>query len=55
MQIFELAGHNRAKRCYVWSYDEGGKSYYTTLLELPPVIDAESAVKVAIASKAQRK
>lgn len=54
VQVFELVGHNRAKRIYVWNYDEGGRSYYTTVLEIPPVNDAESAVKVAIASKARK-
>ena len=53
VQVFELTGHNRAKRCYVWNYEDGGRSYYTTVLELPPVTDAESAVKVAIAAKAR--
>jgi hypothetical protein len=54
VHVFELNGHPRAKRCYVWNYDEGGESHYTTVLELPPVTDAESAVKVAIAAKARR-
>jgi hypothetical protein len=55
VHVFEVKGHNRAKRIYVWDYqDDEGKSRYTTVLELPPVTDAKSAVKVAIASLARR-
>ena len=54
VQVFEVAGHNRAKRVYVWDYQDEGKSHYTTVLEIPPVTDAKSAVKVAIASLARR-
>jgi hypothetical protein len=39
--------------CYAWSFLENGKPEYTTVLEIPPVDSAESAVKVAIASKAR--
>jgi hypothetical protein len=52
---FELEGHPKAKRCYAWSYIEDGEPQYTTVLEIPPVDSPESAVKVAIASKARSK
>jgi hypothetical protein len=55
VQVFELSGHNRAKRCYVWNYEDGGRSHYTTVLELPPVTDAESAVRISIAAKARQR
>ena len=50
---FELEGHPKAKRCYAWSYMEDGELQYTTVLEIPPVDSPESAVKIAIASKAR--
>jgi hypothetical protein len=40
-------GHPKAKRCYGWSYDE--PEQFITILELPPVTDANSAVKVGVA------
>jgi hypothetical protein len=53
--IFLLAGHPRARRCYAWGFprsDEAGPRDITTVLELPPVVSAETAVKSALASKA---
>ena len=51
VQVFELSGHNRAKRCYVYNYKESGEWFYTTVLEVPPVVDAESAVKAGMARR----
>jgi hypothetical protein len=70
VEVFELTGHPRAKRCYAWGdmpYDTtagretrpGSASHslrqsFTIVLEIPPVISAETAVKVAIASASRR-
>jgi len=54
--IFLLDGHPRAKRCYAWgvpSDDEAASREIITVLELPPVVSAETAVKSALASKAR--
>jgi hypothetical protein len=53
VESFALTGHPKAKRCYAWSFLENGQPQYTTVLEIPPVDSPESAVKVAIASKAR--
>ncbi len=53
VETFELGGHPKAKRCHAWSYEENGETQFVTVLELPPVDSAETAVKVAIAAKAQ--
>ena len=53
VEIFDLTGHSKAKRCYAWSYLENDEPQYTTVLEIPPVNSAETAVKVAIAAKAR--
>jgi len=53
VEAFDLLGHPKAKRCYAWSYEENGEAQYVTVLELPPVDSAETAVKVAIAAKAR--
>ena len=46
VEVFDLTGHPKAKRCYGWSYEE--PEQFITILELPPVIDAKSAVKVGV-------
>ena len=47
VKVFDLFNHPRAKRCHTWSWDEPEK--FITVLELPPVTDAQSAVKVGVA------
>lgn len=51
VEIFDLTGHPKAKRCYAWAEMENDEPQYTTVLEIPPVDSAETAVKVAIAAK----
>jgi hypothetical protein len=54
VEIFELAGHARAKRCYAWGLpDELGTLQIVTVLEIPPVNSALMAVRVALASGAR--
>jgi hypothetical protein len=36
VEIFELIGHSKAKRCYAWSYLKNDEPQYTTVLEIPP-------------------
>ena len=55
VETFELHGHPKAKLCHAWSYEENGETQFVTVLELPPVASAETAVKVAIAANARRK
>lgn len=47
VEVFDLDGHPKAKRCYGWSYGE--PEQFITILELPPVDSPESAVKVGVA------
>lgn len=46
VEVFGLDGHPKAKRCYGWSYGEPEE--FITILELPPVDSAQSAVKVGV-------
>jgi hypothetical protein len=51
VEVFDLTGHPKAKRCYAWSYPERGKDQderFVAVLELPPVVSAETAVRVQI-------
>jgi hypothetical protein len=51
VEAFELTGQPRAKRCYAWSFIENDELQYVTVLEIPPVDSAETAVKIAIAAQ----
>ena len=56
VEVFDLNGHPKAKRAYAWSYGEPEE--IITILELPPVTDAPSAVKVGVSyqiKKARKK
>ena len=50
---FELDEYAKAKRCYAWAHIEDGEPQYTTVLEIPPVNSAESALEASIATKAR--
>ena len=47
VEVFDLTGHPKAKRCYGWTYGEPEE--FITILELPPVDSPQSAVKAGIA------
>ena len=53
VETFRLGGHPKAQRGHAWSYEEHGETPYVTVLELPPVDSAETAVKIAMAGKAK--
>lgn len=56
VEVFDLDGHPMAKQCYGWSYGEPKK--LITILGMPPVTDAQSAVRVSMAyqiKKARKK
>lgn len=52
VEVFDLAGHPKAKRCYGWTYGEPEE--FITILELPPVDSAQSAVKVGVAHQIKK-
>lgn len=55
VEVFALTGHPKAKKCYGWSFeDDSGKMRHITVLEIPPVVSAQTAVKAAIASGEQK-
>ena len=58
VEVFDLAGHPKAKRCYGWSHPDGPDDKderFVAVLELPPVESAKTAVQVAIVSEMKRK
>ena len=57
VEVFDLTGHAKAKRCYAWGYPnekEPDRLDVVAVLEIPPVVSPETAVKVAIAAQAKR-
>ena len=54
VEKFALLEHLKAKWCYAWSFKDGPETRYITVLELPPVESPQTAVRSAIASKAQK-
>ena len=49
VRVFRFMDHPKARRCYAWIYRHGEERKSVTVLELPPVESAESAIKAAIA------
>ena len=51
VEVFELIGHPKAKRCYGWSQAEGPDAKderYVCVLEIPPVMNSITAVRLQI-------
>lgn len=51
VEVFQIRGHPKANRAFAWSHVAGTndqQTRYITVLELPPVDSAQTAVKAAI-------
>ena len=56
VEVFEIRGHQTAKRCYAWAHDtDNTGKRFVAVLELPPVDSAQSAVKAAIVEEYKSK
>ena len=53
VEVFALVGHPTAKYAYAWTYREGNQNKTTVVLKIPPVDSPQTAVRIAIASKAR--
>lgn len=56
VEVFDLVGHPKAKRCYAWSHVHGEKDdqrRFVAVLELLPVDSAKKAVQAAIVEQAK--
>jgi hypothetical protein len=58
VEVFDLTGHPKAKRAYGWSHrdgenDEGER--FVTVLEIPPVESALTAVRVSIVADGKKR
>jgi len=51
VEVFDLTGHPKAKRCYGWSHPEGEDNKgerFVAVLEIPPVVSPVTAVRASI-------
>ncbi len=51
VEVFELKGHPKAKKCYAWGQASAENDHgvrYLAVLEIPPVISPSAAVRAAI-------
>ncbi len=56
VEVFELTGHPKAKRCFAWSHLEGEqdeRTRFVAVLEIPPVDSPRKAVQAAIVSQSK--
>ena len=55
VQVFSVQ-HPKANRAYAWSHavGDGGKRRFHAVLGMPPVVDAVTAVRAAIAAEGKR-
>ena len=55
VEVFNIAGHPKAKRAFAWNFEKSGKRMSTAVLEIPPVDSPQSAVKMAIVAEAKKR
>ena len=58
VEVFNLTGHPKAKRAYAWSHREGPNDEgerFVTVLEIPPVVSALTAVQASIMADAKKR
>jgi hypothetical protein len=54
VEVFALSGYPNVGHCYAWGYPNEKQPYkldVVAVLEIPPVVSAETAVKTAIAGR----
>jgi hypothetical protein len=54
VEVFDILGHAKAKRCFAWGYQEHGQNHAVAVLEIPPVVSPETAVKAAIVAEGRK-
>ena len=58
VEVFDLTGHPKAKRAYGWSHLDGKndeEERFVTVLEIPPVESALTAVRVSIVADGKKR
>jgi len=52
VEVFDLTGHPKARRCYGWAHGE--PEAFVGILEVSPVTDAYTAVKVGLSGQIKK-
>lgn len=56
VEVFRFLDYPKIERCYAWRLHDGTQYHYATVLEIPPVKDARTAVQAwVMASTKSRK
>ena len=56
VEVFALLGHDDALRCYAWGHlHQDGKWEVTTVLAIPPIVSASSAVVAAFVARVKER
>lgn len=58
VEVFDLAGHPKAKRAYGWSHldkPDDSEERFVTVLEIPPVESAKTAVMASIMADGRKR
>jgi hypothetical protein len=58
VEVFDLEGHPKAKRCYGWSHPTGKDDKaerFVTVLEILPVVSAATAVRASVVGDSKGK
>jgi hypothetical protein len=52
VEVFDIRGHAKAKRCYGWGYSTNDdQRRYVAVLGLPPVTSPQTAVQAAVVAE----
>jgi hypothetical protein len=57
VEVFDFMGYPKAKRAYAWSHLDGAndeRTRFVAVLEIPPVVSAETAVRVQIVADTKK-
>jgi hypothetical protein len=57
VEVFDLTGHPKARRACAWSHLDGKnneRTRFVAVLEIPPVVSAETAVRVQIVADSKK-
>lgn len=57
VEVYDITGHPKAKRCYAWSHADGkndADERFVAVLEIPPVESAVTAVRLQIVADAKK-
>ena len=58
VEVFDLTGHSKAKRCYAWSHLDGPndeRTRFVAVLEIPPVVSPVTAVQASIVADKKKR